>query len=53
VAKFDPRNLPDLERRPIFNRLLGLYGENKYTFDVTPKAAKPIKAAIEGLLRKS
>lgn len=51
MAKFDPRNLPDLVRRPILTeKATRIMEENKYTFDVTPKATKPeIKAAIEDL----
>jgi large subunit ribosomal protein L23 len=51
VAKFDPRNLPDLVRRPIVTeKATMLMEQNKYTFEVTPKATKTeIKAAIEDL----
>lgn len=51
MNKFDPRQLPDLIRRPILTeKATRLMEENKYTFDVTPKATKPqIKAAIEDL----
>jgi large subunit ribosomal protein L23 len=51
VNKFDPRYLPDLVRRPILTeKATILMEQNKYTFEVTPKATKPqIKAAIEGL----
>lgn len=51
VPKFDPRNLPDLIRRPIVTeKATILMEQNKYTFEVTPKATKPqIKAAIENL----
>lgn len=51
MNKFDPRQLPDLVRRPILTeKATRLMEENKYTFDVTPKATKPqIKAAIEDL----
>jgi large subunit ribosomal protein L23 len=51
VTKFDPRKLPDLVRRPILTeRATMLMEQNKYTFEVTPKATKPeIKAAIESL----
>ena len=53
MAKFDPRNLPDLVRRPILTeKATRIMEENKYTFDVTPKATKPeIKAAIEDLFQ--
>jgi large subunit ribosomal protein L23 len=51
VTKFDPRNLPDLVRRPILTeKATVLMEQNKYTFEVTPKATKPqIRAAIEDL----
>jgi large subunit ribosomal protein L23 len=51
VAKFDPRNLADLVRRPIVTeKATILMEQNKYTFEVIPKATKPqIKAAIENL----
>ncbi len=51
MNKFDPRQLPDLVRRPILTeKATRLMEENKYTFEVTPKASKPqIKAAIEDL----
>ncbi|AFY55144.1 ribosomal protein L23 [Rivularia sp. PCC 7116] len=51
MPKFDPRNLPDLIRRPIVTEKATIEMEyNKYTFEVLPKATKPqIKAAIEGL----
>lgn len=51
MAKFDPRNLADLVRRPIVTeKATILMEQNKYTFEVTPKATKPqIKAAIENL----
>jgi large subunit ribosomal protein L23 len=53
VPKFDPRNLPDLVRRPIVTeKATILMEQNKYTFEVTPKATKPqIKAAIEDLFQ--
>ena len=53
MTKFDPRNLPDLVRRPILTeKATRIMEENKYTFDVTPKATKPeIKAAIEDLFQ--
>ncbi|GAB1540201.1 50S ribosomal protein L23 [Scytonema sp. NUACC21] len=49
--QFDPRKLPDLVRRPIVTeKATILMEQNKYTFEVTPKATKPeIKAAIEDL----
>jgi len=51
VTKFDPRNLPDLVRRPIVTeKATILMEQNKYTFEVVPKATKPqIRAAIEDL----
>ncbi|WP_017314762.1 50S ribosomal protein L23 [Mastigocladopsis repens] len=50
-TKIDPRNLPDLVRRPIVTeKATILMEQNQYTFEVTPKATKPqIKAAIEDL----
>ncbi|MGB3654935.1 MAG: 50S ribosomal protein L23, partial [Rivularia sp. (in: cyanobacteria)] len=49
MAKFDPRNLPDLVRRPIVTEKATIQMEqNKYTFEVSLKANKDqIKAAIE------
>jgi large subunit ribosomal protein L23 len=51
VPKVDPRDLPDLVRRPIVTeKATFLMEQNKYTFEVTPKANKTqIKAAIEDL----
>ncbi|MEO1376847.1 MAG: 50S ribosomal protein L23 [Cyanobacteria bacterium J06635_10] len=51
MPKFDPRNLPDLVRRPIVTeKATILMEQNKYTFEVLPKATKTqIKAAIEDL----
>lgn len=51
MPKFDPRNLPDLVRRPIVTeKATILMEQNKYTFEVVPKATKPqIRAAIEDL----
>ncbi len=53
MPKTDPRNLPDLVRRPIVTEKATLLMEqNKYTFEVTPQATKPeIKAAIEDLFQ--
>ena len=47
----DPRNLPDIIRKPIISEKATLNLENnQYTFEVVPKATKPeIKAAIEAL----
>jgi large subunit ribosomal protein L23 len=55
VPKFDPRNLADLIRRPIVTeKATFLMEQNKYTFEVTPKATKTqIKAAIEDLFSVS
>ncbi|MES1021385.1 50S ribosomal protein L23 [Gloeocapsa sp. BRSZ] len=51
MPKIDQRSLPDLVRRPILTeKATRLMEENKFTFEVTPKATKPqIKAAIEDL----
>jgi large subunit ribosomal protein L23 len=45
------RDLPDLVRRPILTeKATMLMEQNKYTFEVIPKATKPqIRAAIENL----
>ena len=53
MPKIEPRNLPDLIRRPIVTeKATILMEQNKYTFEVTPKASKPeIKAAIEDLFQ--
>ncbi|MBW4615189.1 MAG: 50S ribosomal protein L23 [Desmonostoc vinosum HA7617-LM4] len=53
MTNFDPRNLPDLIRRPIVTeKATILMEQNKYTFEVTLKARKPeIKAAIEDLFQ--
>jgi len=55
VTNFDPRDLADLVRRPILTeKATILMEQNKYTFEVIPKATKPeIKAAIEGLFEVS
>lgn len=47
----EQRNLADLVRRPIVNeKATILLEDNKYVFEVAPKATKPqIKAAIEWL----
>jgi large subunit ribosomal protein L23 len=49
VTKFNPRSLADLIVKPIVTEKATLLLEdNKYVFDVLPKATKPeIKAAIE------
>lgn len=51
VNKLDPRILPDLIHRPLVTeKATRLLEDNKYTFEVSPKATKPqIKAAIESL----
>ena len=53
MTNFDPRNLPDLVRRPILTeKATRIMEQNKYTFEVTPRATKPeIKAAIEDLFQ--
>ncbi|MDV3351816.1 50S ribosomal protein L23 [Leptolyngbyaceae cyanobacterium CCMR0082] len=47
----DPRDLPDIVRKPIISEKATLNLENnQYTFEVAPKATKTeIKAAIEAL----
>lgn len=51
MTEYDPRYLADLVRRPIVTEKATLLLEqNKYVFEVIPKASKPeIKAAIESL----
>ena len=51
MTSFDPRDLADLVRRPIVTeKATILMEQNKYTFEVIPKATKPeIRAAIEHL----
>ncbi|MBD2137432.1 50S ribosomal protein L23 [Anabaena sp. FACHB-1237] len=51
MRNIDTRNLPDLLRRPILTeKATILMEQNKYTFEVTPKATKPeIRAAIEDI----
>ena len=51
MTNFDPRDLADLVRRPIVTeKATILMEQNKYTFEVIPKATKPeIRAAIENL----
>lgn len=51
MTEYNPRNLADLVRRPIVTeKATMLLEQNKYTFEVAPKATKPeIKAAIEFL----
>lgn len=51
MHNFDPRYLPDLVRRPLVTEKATIMMEqNKYTFEVIPKATKPeIRAAIEEL----
>ena len=51
VTEYNPRDLADLILKPIVTEKATLQMEdNKYVFDVLPKATKPeIKAAIESL----
>ncbi len=51
ATEYNPRDLADLVRRPIVTEKATLLLEqNKYVFEVIPKATKPeIKAAIESL----
>ncbi|MEL4895658.1 50S ribosomal protein L23 [Crocosphaera sp. Alani8] len=51
MTKYNPRDLADLVLKPIITeKATLLLEENKYVFDVLPKATKPeIKAAIESL----
>ena len=51
MIDFDPSKLPDIVRRPIVKeKATRLLEDNKYTFEVSPRATKPeIKAAIEDL----
>jgi len=51
VTNYDPRKLADLVVQPIITeKATMLMEQNKYVFDVLPKATKPeIKAAIESL----
>ncbi len=51
MTEYNPRKLADLVRRPLVTEKATLLMEqNKYTFEVAPKATKPqIKAAIEYL----
>ncbi|NEO30086.1 MAG: 50S ribosomal protein L23 [Symploca sp. SIO3C6] len=51
MTEYNPRDLADLVLRPIVTEKATLLLEqNKYVFDVKPKATKPeIKAAIESL----
>lgn len=51
MTRVDSRDLPDLVRRPIVTeKATRLLEENKYVFEVVPKATKTeIKAAIEDL----
>lgn len=51
MSNIDSRSLPDLVRRPLVTEKATLLLEqNKYVFEVSPKATKPeIKAAIESL----
>lgn len=51
MPKLNPRDLPDLVRRPIVTeKATILLEENQYTFEVLPSATKPdIREAIEQL----
>lgn len=51
MTQYNPRDLADLVLRPIVTEKATLLLEqNKYVFEVVPKATKPeIKAAIESL----
>lgn len=51
MKEYNPRNLVDLILKPIVTEKATLQMEdNKYVFDVLPKATKPeIRAAIESL----
>ncbi|MGK7956895.1 MAG: 50S ribosomal protein L23 [Crocosphaera sp.] len=51
MTEYNPRDLADLVIKPIITEKATLQLEqNKYVFDVLPKATKPeIKAAIESL----
>ena len=51
MREYNPRDLADLVIKPIVTEKATLQmEENKYVFDVLPKATKPeIKAAIESL----
>ena len=51
MTEYDPRKLADLVLRPIVTeKATVLLEQNKYVFEVIPKATKPeIKAAIESL----
>jgi large subunit ribosomal protein L23 len=51
VSDYDARYLADIVYRPIITeKATMLMEQNKYTFEVVPKATKPeIKAAIENL----
>nr|WP_199291931.1 MULTISPECIES: 50S ribosomal protein L23 [unclassified Coleofasciculus] len=53
VSQYNPRELADLVYRPIVTEKATLLMEqNKYVFEVVPKATKPeIKAAIEDLFK--
>lgn len=53
MSEYNPRNLADLVHRPIITEKATLLMEqNKYVFEVIPKATKPeIKAAIEDLFK--
>lgn len=51
MTRYEQRDLPDLLIKPIVTeKATMLLEQNKYTFDVHPKATKPdIRAAVESL----
>ena len=51
MTEYNPRDLADLILKPIVTEKATIqFEENKYVFDVLPKATKPeIRAAIESL----
>ncbi|NEQ98971.1 MAG: 50S ribosomal protein L23 [Cyanothece sp. SIO2G6] len=51
MAKIAPRDLPDLLRRPLVTeKATILLEDNKYVFEVIPKATKlDVKAAVEAI----
>lgn len=55
MTNYNPRKLADLIIKPVITEKATLLMEqNKYVFDVQPKASKPeIKAAIESLFEVS
>jgi large subunit ribosomal protein L23 len=53
MTNYNSRDLADLIRRPLITeKATILLEQNKYTFEVSPKATKPqIRAAIEDLFK--